>query len=42
VLDGQRVVPHKALALGYRFRHSSLDGALAALVGEKGAAEAVP
>ena len=28
VVNGQRVVPERALALGYAFRHSDLDGAL--------------
>ncbi|MDP3543633.1 MAG: TIGR01777 family oxidoreductase [Elusimicrobiota bacterium] len=31
LLDGQRAVPKKLLELGYKFRHPSLDGALAAL-----------
>jgi uncharacterized protein (TIGR01777 family) len=39
VLDGQRVLPQKALALGYRFRHPTLDGALGALVGRVDTAE---
>jgi uncharacterized protein (TIGR01777 family) len=31
-LDGQRVVPSRALELGYVFRHPELDGALAAVL----------
>ena len=33
LLGGQRVLPHKALASGFGFRHPQLDGALAELVG---------
>ena len=31
LLDGQHVVPAAALAAGYRFRHATLQGALADL-----------
>ena len=31
ILNGQRVLPAKALALGYTFRYPSLDNALTAL-----------
>jgi NAD dependent epimerase/dehydratase family enzyme len=30
LLDGQRVLPRRALALGYRYAHASLEAALAA------------
>lgn len=33
-LGGQRVIPAAALASGFRFRHPSLPGALAAIVGQ--------
>ena len=33
LLEGQHAVPSVALAAGYRFRHPTLDGALAALAG---------
>jgi NAD dependent epimerase/dehydratase family enzyme len=32
LLDGQRVVPKRALALGFSFRHPDLRSALAAAV----------
>jgi len=34
LLEGQNVVPAQALALGYRFQHATLEGALAALAGD--------
>jgi NAD dependent epimerase/dehydratase family enzyme len=33
LLGGQRVMPDKALASGYVFRHRTLDSALAAILG---------
>jgi len=36
VTTGQRVVPKKALALGYTFRYPTLDVALQQIVGAKG------
>lgn len=33
VLGGQRVLPHRALGAGYRFRHPEVAGALRSLVG---------
>lgn len=33
VLDGQRVLPRRALSLGFTFRHPELEGALGDLVG---------
>jgi NAD dependent epimerase/dehydratase family enzyme len=33
LLGGQRVLPDKALASGFVFRHRTLDGALAAILG---------
>jgi uncharacterized protein DUF1731 len=33
LLGGQRAVPQKALASGFVFRHRTLDGALAAILG---------
>jgi hypothetical protein len=35
MLDGQNVVPRRALAAGYEFRHPTLAGALDDLVGER-------
>lgn len=35
LLGGQRVVPTKALATGFRFHHSELEDALAAIVGAR-------
>ncbi len=35
LLDGQKVIPEKALSAGYRFRHASLEGALADLAGAR-------
>ncbi len=35
LLGGQRVLPAKALASGYRFRHATIDSALADVVGSK-------
>jgi uncharacterized protein (TIGR01777 family) len=37
LLEGQNVVPAVALAAGYRFRHATLEGALAALAGRDAA-----
>lgn len=39
LLEGQHAVPSVALAAGYRFRHPTLDGALAALAGRAHAGE---
>ncbi|HYO54816.1 MAG TPA: DUF1731 domain-containing protein [Archangium sp.] len=33
VLEGQRVLPRRALEAGYRFQYPELPGALRALVG---------
>jgi uncharacterized protein len=35
LLGGQRVMPEKALAGGFRFRHAELSGALAAILGNE-------
>lgn len=35
LLGGQRVVPAKAMATGFRFRHPEIDGALRAIVGAR-------
>lgn len=35
LLGGQRVLPAKALATGFRFRHPDLEGALATIVGAR-------
>lgn len=35
LLGGQRILPAKALATGFRYRHPSLDGALRAIVGAR-------
>jgi uncharacterized protein len=37
LLGGQRVLPAKALASGFTFRHPTLRGALAAILGKEGA-----
>jgi hypothetical protein len=35
LLGGQRVLPDKAEASGFRFRHATLDSALAAMLGAR-------
>jgi uncharacterized protein (TIGR01777 family) len=39
-VDGQRVLPARATALGFRFRHATLRGALADLLGDPAAKKA--